>query len=172
MPSMLTSVADWKTEAITFDFRRGVQVLAVLGDYRGCDPRALRRSLAEYVGVSDDDVFANHSLLVIVAPLGTFTEPMTYRARVDEGVSEAERDTMAMAEVTGRLARIAAENIAWLAADAGLSTDAVMRAALVAPETADAIMAGESLPVADLVRIATALGVPVESLRSPGTRWT
>lgn len=169
---MLTAVADWSTEAITFDFRRGVQVLAVLGDYRSCDPDALSRSVAEYVGISNEHVFANHSLLVIVAPLGTFTEPMTYRARVDEGVSDAERNTMAMAEVTERLAHVAAENIASLAADAGLSTDAVMRAALVTPETADAIVDGELPPTADLVRIATALGVPVESLHSPGTRWT
>lgn len=168
---MLTSVADWTTEAITFDFRRGVQVLAVLGDYRNCDPDALSRSLAEYIGISDDDVFANHNLLVLVAPLGTFTEPMTYRARVDEAVSEAERNTRTMGEVTGRPAHVAAENIASLAADAGLSPGAVMRAALVPPETADAIMNGELLPTADLVRIATALGVSVESLRSPGTRW-
>lgn len=169
---MLTSVADWTTESITFDFRRGVQVLSVSGDYRGCDPDALRLSLAEYVGISEEDVFTTRNLLVIVAPMGVFVEPASYRAWVDAGVSDAERHTMAMAEVMGRLAQVAAENIALLAADAGLSTDAVMRAALVAPETADAIMAGELLPVADLVRIATALGVSVESLRSPGTRWT
>lgn len=167
----MTSAADWSTEAITLDFRRGVQVLAVVGDYRSCDPDALRRSLADYVGITDEDVFANHDLLVLVAPLGTFTEPATYRAWVDEGVSEAERDTMAMVDAVRQSARIAADNIASATESTGLSIDAIMRAALVSPETAEAIMGGESLPAADLVRIATALGVAVESLLEPGARW-
>lgn len=169
---MLTSVADWTTEAFTFDMRRSVQVLSVAGDFRNCDPSALRQSLADYVGVDSADIFADHSLLVIVAPLGTFREPATYRAWVDAGVSEAERETLAMVEAVRRSARIVAENIALLADDSGLSTDAIMRAALVSPETAEAIMAGESLPTADLVRIATALGVAAESLLLPGARWT
>lgn len=171
MLAVLTSAADWSTEAITFDFRRSVQVLAVVGDYRSCDPHTLRRSLADYVGITDEDVFANHDLLVLVAPLGTFTEPATYRAWVDAGVSEAERDTMAMVDAVRQSARIAADNIAWATENAGLPIDAIMRAALVSPETAEAIMAGESLPTADLVRIATALGVAVESLLEPGARW-
>ncbi len=163
---MLSAVADWTTEDITVDFLRRVQVLTVSGSYWSCAPDALSRALAANVGVAPDDVFAAHDRLVIVAPLGTFTEPADYRAWIDEGVSEAERETMDLFERT-RSARIAADNIAVLAANAGLPTDAIMRAAMVDPETADAIMAGESLPTPDLVRIATALGVRVESLLSP-----
>lgn len=169
---MLTSVADWTTEDITHDPRRDVQILTVVGDYRNCDPDALRRSLGANVGVLRDDVFADRSLLAIVAPMGTFKDPADYRAWVDEGISEAERETVAMLEAMRESARIAADNIALLAADARLSTDAIMRAAMVCPESADAIMGGESLPIADLTRIATALGVHVESLLTPGAQWT
>lgn len=172
MLAVLTAVADWTTESITVDFRKGLEVLAVSGDYRACDPGPLRRALAEYTGLAREDVFANHNLLVIVAPLGTFAAPATYRAWVDAGVSEAERDTMAMVEAMRQSARIVAENVTSLAAEAGLSPDAIMRAAMVAPETADAIMSGEALPDAALVRIATALGVPVEALPSPDATWT
>ncbi len=166
---MLTSVTDWATETITFD-RRGVEILAVVGDYRTCDPGTLRRSIAAYVGVTPEDVFADLNLLVVVAPVGTFLAPATYRAWVDEAVSEAERETRAQVKLRRRAARIAAENIALLAEDTGLPLDAIMRAAIVAPETAEEIMGGERLPHAALVRIATALGVTVESLRRPGAR--
>lgn len=164
---MLVAVTDWETEDVAVDLLDRVQVLTVSGDYRSVDPDALCRSLAHYVGVSRSDVATSPDRLAITAPMGFFVEPVDYRAWVDEAVAEAERDTVVIMEWMQQMSRIAAVTIAILSADAGLSTDAIMRAALVSPKTADAIMAGKSLPAADLVRIATALGTSIDTLLAP-----
>lgn len=164
---MLVAATDWATENVTVDLLERVQILTVSGDYRACDPDALRRSLAAYVGVARQDIATSPDQLVIAGPMGIFVEPVDYRAWVDEAVSEAERDTVAIIEWMRQMARIAAVNIELLSADAGLATDSIMRAALVPEDNAEAIMSGQSLPAADLVRIATALGAPIDALFAP-----
>lgn len=164
---MLTAAADWDTEHVIVDGVRGTQILAVSGQFWSCSPEALCRSLARYVGIDPNDVLPGPDMLVLIAPIGTFVEPFDYRAWVDEAVSEAERESAATTQLAPDAARVAAQNIASLAAEVGLTTDAIMRAAMVLPETAQAIIGGRALPAADLVRIATALGVTPERLKTP-----
>lgn len=167
---MLRAFSDWATAARTVHPHEHEDVLTVRGDYRSCDPEALAREVAKYVGTSPGDVTASSDTLIIVGALGTFADPSDYMAQIDEAVSAAECETLAIIGYMSFVAQVAAVNIARFRNTAALTEDGLMRAALVDPDEGKPLLTGKSLPTAPLVRIATALGVTIEDILRPPLR--